>query len=190
MREKSSRSRAGDRKRKSRRKKEGKLHRVKARTPKQSSPPSEPAPRKLYGYADPKRPWCPHCEAHTEVTEHSLGRKKCGTCSSFGVYTPAYKKLACIFQYSIAVFCLLLTAWVDEFGLGIILFSFTGFIAYHRYQDWAEWAKKDAGQRVKKKLQENENEGGEEDERAKDHQPATPPPVPPSLPPDADEDDD
>ena len=144
----------------------------------------------LEGYADPKRPWCPHCEAHTEVTEHSLGRKKCGTCSSFGVYTPAYKKLACIFQYSIAVFCLLLTPWGDEFSLGIILFSFTGFIAYHRYQDWVEWAKKDAGQRVKKKLQENENEGGEEDERAKDHQPATPPPVPPSLPPDADEDDD
>ena len=189
MKKKSSRSRAGDRKRKSRRKKEGKSRRVKAQARKQSSPPSDPSPRDLSGYANPKKPWCPGCEAHTKVAVKG-GKKTCLSCSGTRVYTPAYKKLAAIFHASAVVFCLLLTAWVDLFFFLSLFFTWTGFQAFCRQQEWVEWAEKDAARRVKKKLRENEQEKDEEDERAKDHQPASPPPVPPPLPPDSDYDDD
>lgn len=186
MKKKSFGSRAGDRGKKRRRKKEEKSRRVKALTPKQSSAPS---PRNLSGYANPKKPWCPGCEAHTKVAVKN-GKKTCLSCSGTRVYTPAYKTLTAIIMGAAVVFSLLLTAWVNLFFFLALFFTWTAFQAFCRQQEWVEWAVKDAARRVNEKLRENEQEKDEEDERAKGHQPASPPPVPPPLPPDADYDDD
>ena len=137
------------------------------------------------GYASPRKPWCPDCRAHREISLKG-DKQTCAACGKTKIFNPQSSKIGSFVFTVLAVFCALLTValsfWIFIPGL------LCGFIAfgYHiQREEWAKWARENRARRRKEKRKHSKKK--KRREKVKDSPPTAP--KPPPLPPDADDED-